>query len=178
MGTDLTPLPEPGWELAVSAGIPAHYATSIPASVANALRFRPWSPQYASEPSFGAGVSIELDGDLLPIEDLHAARVVAIAGIKPGLMSSCLQATVRLKAVAVRRPTVESDEKLAMVVYAEKLGRYPADAVAQACEMWIERSPFWPSVSEILKACEHVMRPRRELMMVVDRALQERLDRA
>jgi hypothetical protein len=66
-----------------------------------------------------------------------------------------------------------TDERLAMAVYSEKLAQYPADAVAAAGEKWMEISPFWPSVSEILRMCEWAMQPRRELVRVIEAALRD-----
>ena len=60
-----------------------------------------------------------------------------------------------------------------LTVYGEKLGKYPVDAVAAACEAWLDASPFWPSVSEILQACERAMQPRRELVLALTLKLRE-----
>jgi hypothetical protein len=107
--------------------------------------------------------------------DLEKALVVAKDACRSGGPADCLEATARLSAVARRQPTVTSDEELALAVYAEKLAKYPVDAVAAACEKWMEISPFWPSVSEILKMCEWTMQPRRELVRVIEAALRETL---
>ncbi len=87
--------------------------------------------------------------------------------MKPGDPADCLMATARLRAVARQQPVITSDERLALAVYGEKLAKYPVDAVAMACEKWLELSPFWPSISELLKMCEWAMAPRRALALEI-----------
>jgi hypothetical protein len=154
-------------------GLPAALAYSLPASIAEALSFRKVSPEYETAPVAGLEyVRVELGGDV-PAHDLALALEGAREAMRPGLPSDCLLATARLRAVARHRPTITSDEKLALSVYASKLARYPADAVAAACERWLELSPYWPSISELLKMCEWAMAPRRALALELHRKMPE-----
>jgi hypothetical protein len=141
--------------------------------VAAALTFRRGAPEYETQPVAGLDfVSVHL-GEVSSREDLKLAYGAAREVMKPGNPADCLMATARLRAVARQRPVITSDEKLALAVYAEKLARYPVDAVALACERWLELSPFWPSISELLKMCEWAMAPRRALALEILRKLPE-----
>lgn len=153
-------------------GVPAVHAAKLPAPVVSALRWSSSVPEFESEPKLGlprvSARFLQLP-DRAELEDaLPAARAACTAGTQ----AACLKATARLAAVAVTRPTAQTDQKLAMAVYAEKLASYPPDVVAQACEVWMGRSPFWPAVSEILKVCEWVMQPRRELVRLIEFSIE------
>lgn len=153
-------------------GLPAVHAARLPARVVAALRWSSSVPEFESEPKLGLP-RVSASFALLPDRaDLEDALPIAQAACATGSPTACLTATARLAAVAVTRPTAQTDHKLAMAVYAEKLAQYPADVVAQACEVWMGRSPFWPAVSEILKVCEWVMQPRRELVRMIEFSLQ------
>jgi hypothetical protein len=153
--------------------LPASVARNLPASVAAALSFRAMAPEYETQPALGLDlVSITITGGLSG-NDLAAALVVVEQSLKPSGPADCLQATARLRAVARMRPTITSDERLALAVYGDRLAKYPADAVALACEKWIETSPFWPGVSELLRMVEWALQPRRELVLALARAQRE-----
>lgn len=146
----------------------------LPASVAAIVRWHESVPDYS--PLGWPTVHIRSfadSNDVVALGRVDIERAIAVveqslAGDGP---APCLTATARLRAVARQRPTVEADEELALAIYAEKLAKYPADAVARACEKWLETSPFWPSVSEILQACEWAMQPRRALLAKLRDAL-------
>jgi hypothetical protein len=129
--------------------------------------------EYEAQPPLGMDlVGMSIDG-AVSAEDLSTALDLAEQSLKPSGPADCLMATARLRAVARQRPVITSDEKLSLAVYAEKLAKYPADAVAMASEKWFELSPFWPAVSELLRACEWAVQPRRELVLAVTRKLRE-----
>jgi hypothetical protein len=152
-------------------GLPPSIAHNLPASVAAALTLRKHSPEYETQPVAGLDyVAIDL-GEVASRDDLAHALAVTQAAMKPGNPADCLMATARLRAVARQRATITSDEKLALAVYAEKLAKYPPDVVAMACERWLELSPFWPSVSELLRMCDWAMQPRRALALELQRRL-------
>jgi hypothetical protein len=155
-------------------GLPASLAYSLPASVAEVLSFRRVTPEYQTDPLPDLQcVSVSL-GEVASPEDLALAYAAARdVADEQGNPADSLLATARLRAVARMRPTITTDEKLSLAVYAEKLAKYPADAVARACEKWLELSPFWPSVSELLKMCEWAMQPRRALALELLRKLPE-----
>lgn len=153
-------------------------ARRLPDTVAKRLRWRRMAVDYSATGwpvVFVSGLEWQ---DLVAIPELDLERAVSVAraALEPSQGSDCLAATLRLQAVARRRSTIAEDEELSLVVYADKLARYPADAVAAACERWLETSPFWPSVSELLQACEWAMQPRRELVQALTKALQRHAD--
>jgi hypothetical protein len=149
--------------------LPASLARNLPPAVAAALSFG----TMAAEDAAGGDLVTIAIGGAVSRADLATALDLAEQSLKPSGPADCLLATARLRAVARHRPTITADEKLALVVYAEKLGRYPADAVAMACERWFETSPFWPAVSELLRMVEWALQPRRELALALTRKMQE-----
>jgi len=153
--------------------LPASLAYSLPASVASALTFRTLSPEYETNPPLGLDlVALSLAGGL-PRADAETALSVAQCSLQPSGPADCLEATARLRAVARQRAVITSDERLSLAVYGDKLAKYPADAVAMACERWLEISPFWPAVSELLRMVEWAMQPRRELVLALTLKLRE-----
>jgi hypothetical protein len=144
----------------------------LPASVARALILRTVTPDYETQPPGLRVVSLRIEGEI-PQEDLTRALEATREAMRPGKPSDCLQATARLRAVARMRPTITDDERLALIVYSEKLSAFPADVVAMASEQWLEMSPFWPSVSELLRMCEWAIQPRRALALELMRKLPE-----
>lgn len=147
----------------------------LPASVAAALTVVPFTPQFATGADDGLAlplVSIRLPAGLAR-RDLAAGLEHARRACAPAGPAEALLATARLRVATRQRAMAAEDEALMLAVYGEKLGRYPADAVAAACEAWLEASPFWPSVAEILRACERAMQPRRELVLALTVALRE-----
>lgn len=154
-------------------GLPASLARNLPASVAAALSFRTMAAEYGETQPPGMDlVAIEIGGSVSRA-DLAKALDLAEQSLKPSGPADCLAQTSRLRAVARQRPVITTDEKLAVVVYGEKLAKYPADAVAMACDAWLERSPWWPAVSELLQMVERVLQPRRELVLALTRKMQE-----
>lgn len=152
-----------------------NFAKELPATVAHWLRWRSVSPEYSAL-GWPIVSLAELDWPALvamPKSDLEQALVVAQQALVPSSSAHCLKATARLRAVTTRRKPVEEDEALAFAVYADKLRKYPAEAVAIASEKWMESSPFWPAVSEILQACEWAMQPRRALVQVLEKGLRD-----
>lgn len=153
--------------------LPASLTRNLPASVAAALSLRTLAPEYETHPPLDLDlVSMSVDG-VVSRDDLAAALEMAEQSLTPSGPADCLAATARLRAVARQRPVITSDERLALAVYAERLAKYPADAVAMACEKWFELSPFWPAISELLRMCEWALQPRRELVMALTRKMRE-----
>lgn len=154
-------------------GLPPAVVARLPAAVAAALVVGPFAPEYPS----GADLALPLVMITLPATlaraDVSAALDVANRACVPAGPSAALLATARLRVGTRQRPMAREDETLQLALYGEKLARYPADAVAAACEAWLEASPFWPSVSEILQACERAMQPRRELVLALTLKLRE-----
>jgi hypothetical protein len=149
-------------------GLPTSLAYSLPASVADALSFRRVTPEYQTEPLPGLQCVVVDVGEVASADDLALAHAMARDAVnEQGNPADSLLATARLRAVARQRPTITADEKMALAVYAEKLAKYPAEVVAMACEKWLESSPFWPSVAELLKACEWAAQPRRALALAL-----------
>jgi hypothetical protein len=159
--------------LAQALRLPPVFVRNLPESVARRIRWTSGAAQFESEPRLGLPF-VSVDFAELPRKpDLEAALETVRTAMAPGGPADCLQALARLRAVSRKQPTMMTDERLAMAVYSEKLAQYPADAVAAAGEKWMEISPFWPSVSEILKMCEWAMQPRRELVRVLESALRD-----
>lgn len=151
-------------------------AAQLPLSVTQWLRWHLYNPEYAPK-RWAVAVVKEMHWREIvhiPRQDLERALGIARDLLQPSKPSECLAATVRLQAVARRQPSIADDEKLALSIYAEKLAKYPASAVEMACEKWLETSPFWPSVSELLEACEWAMTPRRTLAFEIAKALRSR----
>ena len=149
--------------------LPATIARNLPPTVAAALSFGTMATEDAAGMDL---VTIAIDG-AVSRADLATALDLAERSLKPSGPADCLTATARLRAVARQRAVITSDERLALAIYAEKLARYPADAVALACERWLETSPFWPAVSELLRMVEWACQPRRELVLALTRKMQE-----
>lgn len=150
-------------------GLPASIARNLPPAVASALSFGALPAEY------GGGnplVTIAIEGNVSRA-DLARALALAEQSLSPSGAADCLTATARLRAVARQRPVITSDERLALFVYGEKLSRYPADAVALACERWLETSPWWPGISELLQMVEWACQPRRELVLALTRKIAE-----
>jgi hypothetical protein len=150
-------------------GLPATIARNLPPAVAAALSF---STMAAENAAGGDLVTIAIDGTVSRA-DLATALDLAEQSLKPSGPADCLTATARLRAVARQRPVITTDEKLAIAIYGEQLAKFPADAVALACERWVQTSPFWPAVSELLQMVERVLQPRRELALALTRKIAE-----
>ncbi len=148
------------------------YLLAMPAPVTTRLRWNVRVPEHSALgwPLADVQDLSSADLEVIPYDDLQQALEVAYLSLRPSGPADCLTATARLRAVARQRPSVEADEALSLTVYAEKLAKYPDDAVAMACEKWLETSPFWPAVSEILQACEWAMQRRRALAQMLERA--------
>lgn len=153
--------------------LPPGIARNLPPAIAAALTFRTMAAEYETDPPLGlALVGISVAG-AVSRADLATALDLAEQSLRPSGGADCLMATARLRAVARQRPVITSDERLALAVYGEKLAKYPADAVAMACEKWLETSPWWPAISELLRLCEWALQPRRELSLALTRKIAE-----
>jgi hypothetical protein len=156
--------------------LPASIARNLPASVAAALACRTMAAEYDQHPPLGLDLVVMSIEGAVSRGDLSTALALAEQSLKPSGPADCLMATARLRAVASHRPVITSDEKLSLAIYGEKLARFPADAVALACERWLEQSPFWPAVSELLRLCEWACQPRRELVLALTLKMREAPD--
>jgi hypothetical protein len=155
-------------------GLPAAFAASLPRSIATALTFRPYTPEFDADQLLGLNmmeIRFNPTAAAPSQEDLAAGLRVVEASLKAGGPEACLAATMRMRVSTRQQQTVAQDAKLMLIVYAEKLANYPADAVAAACEKWLETSPWWPAIAEILPYCEWAMQPRRVLRVELMRAV-------
>lgn len=175
MGNEIvkTEAPEGLVERLEAHGLPASVAAGLPPSIATALTFRPYTPEFDAEQLRGLNmmeIRLAPTGPAPSHEDLAAGLRLVETSLKPGGPEACLAATMRMRVSTRQQQTVAQDVKLMLIVYAEKLANYPADAVAAACEKWLEASPWWPAVAEILPYCEWAMQPRRALRLELTRA--------
>lgn len=174
MGTELQSAgASPSCAMLVRHGMPLGLAKQLPRPLVEALAVTQRMPEFVEPSAPVLPLTVMALRPVMPVSatDLQAALDVVEVAMRPGREADVIKAMLRMRVVTRSREMGRADEELMWSVFAEKLAKYPADAVAAACERWLETSPFWPSVSEILPYCEWAMQPRRELQVLLLRAL-------
>lgn len=97
--------------------------------------------------------------------------------MQPGKPTEIAEALARVARVCRHHQTDPAERKARDALYLQYLCGYPADAFRQACEEWIKREPWYPSISEIRGWAEIYMSERRHLREWLERAQKDALAR-
>lgn len=154
-------------------GIPESASSRLPRPIAYALLCHREAPQFLSERGLALPIATFGFDDAMPQtrQDLEAALAVAQDGLERGGPADCLMAMSTMRACTRQRQTLLIDEQLMLATYAEKFAKYPAHVVARACDKWMETSPFWPAISELLPYCDWALQTSSALVFALKKAL-------
>jgi hypothetical protein len=157
---------------AANRWLPPELVRELPPSVILSMRFKAFVPEFTTGAALPPMMSISLAS--APSEADASLSLAAVERSMAGCFEDeAIGATARMRVATKQRPMDKGDELLMLTVYGEKLAQYPADAIAIACEKWLETSPWWPAIAEILPYCESAMQPRRSLRLELVRALAQ-----
>lgn len=124
-------------------------------------------------PPTGGSYSVPDGADVRTLGEVDEARALAICSEyqTPADLKTRIDLATLLKVGCKARG--EGDEMTAtqLKVYADTLGRYPADIARKAVMRWMETETFFPALSELHAAC------KREVAMrnAIERAVREKM---
>lgn len=110
---------------------------------------------------------IRYDFDGAPEDDVAAARDLLQAVNAPCPKEIAVTAITTLRARTKARSDQQQDQDTMLAIYASDVMEYPADIVVEACRSIGRSQVFFPSVSEIIDACEWRVRERRLLLRAI-----------
>jgi hypothetical protein len=92
---------------------------------------------------------------------MEAARALASAALEPMPQPEIVKELARLRAVTKSRAETETDHEATYLVLAEELAEYPPDVIRTAFRQIARRAAFFPSLSEMVDACQPLTHKRR-----------------
>ena len=81
--------------------------------------------------------------------------------LAPASVPVIFEALARMRLGTIPRNQDADDAKGQRAVYVDALREFPEDVVVEACQRYARRDKWFPSVSEILDQCQHLVRWRR-----------------
>lgn len=69
-----------------------------------------------------------------------------------------------MNAALVQSRQSESETRLRLAAYVDRLREYPRDVVSVALRQWPDKNRFWPAWAELRAELERIARPRRALI--------------
>ncbi len=158
-------------------GLVASLPQPLSSLLSTRRRWREWvDPEH--------GFECELVGfDLAGIEDEADAGVRATAAreaealrqlCRPLAFPALAKELARLRVSVAKRPEGDVDYKAAVAVYAEELGKYPADLVVAALRTWARAERFWPTLAELHDRIGPKARRRLALLEALERIAEGR----
>lgn len=91
------------------------------------------------------------------------------ATMQPAPAEALIRELYRLRLRVRSRDLSEESLDLAIAVFAEDLGRHPADCALWALREWARRSKFWPAACELEELAVSAAAPRRAILSAIDR---------
>lgn len=75
-----------------------------------------------------------------------------------------------MNAALVQSRQSESETRLRLAAYVDRLRDYPQDVVSTALRQWPDKNRFWPAWAELRVELERIARPRRALIAELEMA--------
>ena len=128
-------------------------------------------------PPSSISISVGAEGDFLGVELLgeltaeavgEIAQLAAAAVVPSGARHVATEAGRCLLATKSRE-RADGETQALVAIFVDELRIYPADVVTTAFRGWARKSPWWPSLAEIVELCEREMPWRRSLLSIGDR---------
>jgi hypothetical protein len=113
----------------------------------------------------GGGYDVEVVGYDIALDALHDSEMKLYEALeflnRPATPDFVAKQIGRLQAVMARRSESNADLAIVVDTYTSHLERYPPDVVAAVCCQIIDRSKWFPLVSDVVAECEKIVRFRK-----------------
>lgn len=106
--------------------------------------------------------------------DEIAALAVWREHMQPAPLRSLVDLATLLKVGCKARAEGEEMTAAQIKVYADTLGRYPADVAREAVDQWLKTEKFFPSLADVHDACKRAMKGRDRIADEIKREARRR----
>jgi hypothetical protein len=108
----------------------------------------------------------------MPREDLEQARRLIELANRPERHDVIVRELIKLRFLTVGQSLESDDEaKLALQAYAERLAKYPGDAVLTTLRNWPDEKKWWPAFAELKAKIDAHCERRRMLAQAIEEQL-------
>lgn len=102
---------------------------------------------------------------MIAAEGTDLSGLIAVAClVEPAPGDFVATEVTRLKTLTAQRKEAEFDMELSIGALTEELMVYPKDVVRTVCRDWARNSKWFPTLSDLIAECEHLMKLRIAIM--------------